>query len=151
MLNEIEEFNAYTGIINYRAENKYDSTYLGRFTYDMLMKFEGLSRVLTIIARGYMWQNDSKPQIGLARNALCAWCSIPDNKKAPLKKEGQSRTDYRELSKEFPELVDENGNGWFCRHVHEIVAFVNQNPGKGMKSAVANCERLSIGFDAAWR
>ncbi len=151
MLNEMEEFNAYTGIVNYRAENKYDSTYLGRFTYDMLMKFEGLSRVLTIIARGYMWQAGTEPQIDRARNALCAWCSIPDTKKAPPKKEGQSRTDYRELSKEFPELVDENGNGWFCRHVHEIVAFVNQNPGKVMKSAVANGERLSIGFDAAWR
>ena len=151
MLNEIEEFNAYTGIVNYRAENKYDSTYLGRFTYDMLIKFEGLSRVLTIIARGYMWKNDSEPQIGLARNALCAWCSNSGTKKAPPKKEGQTQTDYRELSKEFPEFVDENGNGWFYRHVHEILAFVRQNPDKVMKSAVVNCERLSIGFDTAWR
>ncbi len=151
MLNEIEEFEAYTGGVNYCAENKYDSTYLGRFTYDMLMKFEGLSRVLTIIARGYMWQTGTEPQIDLARRALCAWCSIPDAKKAPPKKEGQSQTDYRELSKEFPELVDENGNGWFCRHVQEIVAFVQQNSDKVMKSAVANCERLYIGFDAAWR
>jgi hypothetical protein len=151
MLNEIEEFSAYTSNVNYRAENKYDSTYLGRFTYDMLMKFEGLSRVLTIIARGYMWKNGSEPQIKIARNALCAWCSISDAKKAPPKKEGQSQTDYRELSKELRELVDENGNGWFCRHVHEIVAFVNQNPDKVMKSAVTNCERLSFGFDSAWR
>lgn len=47
--------------------------------------------------------------------------------------------------------MDENGNGWFYRHVHAIMAFVNQNPRKVMKSAVANCERLSKGFDSAWR
>ncbi|OGO90307.1 MAG: hypothetical protein A2Y17_12105 [Clostridiales bacterium GWF2_38_85] len=151
MLNEIEKFNAYTGIVNYRSENKYDSTYLGRFTYDMLMKFEGLSRVLTIITRGYMWQTGTGLQIDLARRALCAWCSIPDAKKALPKKEGQSQTDFKELHGEFPELVDANGSGWFYRHVHEIVAFVQQNPDKVMKSAAANCERLSIGFDAAWR
>lgn len=151
MLNEIEEFEAYTSVVNYHAENKYDSTYIGRFTYDMLMKFEGLSLVLMIITRGYMWQTGTEPQIDLARHALCAWCSIPDKKKAPPKKEGQSQTDFRELHEGFPKLVDETGNGWFYRHVHEIVAFVQQNPDKVMKSAVANCERLSIGFDAAWR
>lgn len=151
MLNEIEEFEAYTGGVNYCAENKYDSTYLGRFTCDMLIKFEGLSRVLTIIARGYMWDNGSEPQIDLARNALCAWCSIPDAKKAPPKKEGQSQTDYRELSKEFPELVDENGNGWFCRHVYRVVDFVRNNPGVVMKSAIDSCIRIQTGFNDAWR
>ena len=38
MLNEIEEFSAYIGTLDYRAAGKYDSTYLGRFTYDMLLK-----------------------------------------------------------------------------------------------------------------
>lgn len=150
MINEIEEFEAYTGIVNYRAENKYDSAYMGRFTYDMLLKFEGLSRVLTILARGYMWQSE-EPQIDLARRALCAWCSIPDTKKAPPKKEGQSRTDYRELLDEFPELVDENGGGLFYRHVHAVIGFVQSNPDKVMKSAVQNCETLASSFDAAWR
>lgn len=151
MLNEIAEFEAYTGEVDYIAQNKYDSTYLGRFTYDMLMKFEGLSRVMTIIARGYMWQDGMKPQIDIARCALCAWCSIPDKKKAPPKKEGQSKTDCRELRDEFPELVDENGIGWFYRHVHRIVSFVMQTPDKLMKTSVANCEQLDRGFDAAWR
>lgn len=57
MLNEIKEFEAYTGRITYKADNKFDTSYLGRFTYDMLLKFNGLTRVLTIIARGYMYQN----------------------------------------------------------------------------------------------
>jgi len=151
MLNEIEEFEAYIGTVKYCAENKYDSVYLGRFTYDMLLKFEGLSRVLTILARGYLWQNESDPQIDRARRALSAWCSIPDTKKAPPKKEGQSLTDYHELHDEFLELVDENGGGWFYNHVHNVISFVNRNPDKVMKSAAQNCEILETGFDAAWR
>ena len=150
MLNEIKEFEAYTCTVEYRAENKYDSAYLGRFTYDMLMKFEGLSRVLTILAREYLWQGN-EPQPGRAQRALCAWCSIPDTKKAPPKKEGQSETDFRELHDEFPELVDENGGGWFYNHVHNIISFVKRNPDKVMKSAVQNCKIIKNGFDAAWR
>ena len=42
MLNELEEFEAYIGKITYKAENKFDTAYLGRFTYDMLLKFNGL-------------------------------------------------------------------------------------------------------------
>lgn len=151
MLNELNEFEAYTGTVSYRAENKYDSAYLGRFTYGMLLKFEGLSRVLTILARGYLWVDGSEPQIDRARRALCAWCSIPDEKKAPPKKERQSRTDFRELHDEFPELVDENGGGWIYRHVHHVAGFVKSNPDKVMKSAMQNCETLEKGFDAAWR
>lgn len=151
MLNEIEEFEAYISTVKYCAENKYDSAYLGRFTYDMLMEFEGLSRVLTILARGYLWADGNEPQPGRTHRALCAWCSIPDTKKAPPKKEGQSQTDYRELHDEFPELVDENGGGWFYRHVHSIIDFVKNNPNSVMKSAVQNCEILEAGFDAAWR
>lgn len=149
MLNEIAEIEAYIGVVSYRAESKYDSAYLCRFSYNMLLKFEGLSRVLTILARGYLWQGD-EPQIDRARRALCAWCSIPDAKKAPPKKEGQSRTDYRELHEEFPELVDENGGGWFYRHVHSVIDFVRDNSDKVMKSAAQNCEVLDKGFDAAW-
>lgn len=50
MLNEIAEFEAYTGVVDYTAKNKYDSTYLGRFTFDTLLNFKGLSRILMIIA-----------------------------------------------------------------------------------------------------
>lgn len=57
MLNEIEEFKAYTTFPAYAAKNKYDSSYLGRFTFDTLVKCEGLNRVLTILARGYLWSN----------------------------------------------------------------------------------------------
>ena len=51
MLNEIEEFKAYTQFPKYRANGKRDMSFLGRFTFDMLIKQIGLNRVLTIIAR----------------------------------------------------------------------------------------------------
>jgi len=99
-----------------------------------------------------MWNDcDREPHIDAARNALCAWCSIPDTPKTPPKKGGQSETNYRSLHSDFPELVDENGGGWFYRHVHSIVGYVQRNPNIVMKSAVQNCETLEKGFDTAWR
>ena len=38
MLNEIEEFNAYTQFPKYCANGKRDMSFLGRFTFDMLIK-----------------------------------------------------------------------------------------------------------------
>jgi len=40
-------------------------------------------------------------------------------------------------------LVDADGTGWFCRHVHAVAQFIEENPDK-----VAAIERK---FDAAWR
>lgn len=79
MLNEIEEFQAYTGKPVYKCSRKRDLSFLGRFSFEMMKDFTGLSRVLTIIARGYMFRNGA-PDVDHARRALCAWCSIPDKK-----------------------------------------------------------------------
>ena len=43
-----QEFLDYTGAVTYTAAGKNDTTYLGRFTFDTLLDFEGLTRVLTI-------------------------------------------------------------------------------------------------------
>ena len=53
MLNEWKEFQGYTGVVNYTARNKQDTTYLGRFTFDTILDFEGLNRVLTILAKDF--------------------------------------------------------------------------------------------------
>ncbi len=151
MLNEIAEFEAYTGAVNYTAKNKYDSTYLGRFTFDTLLKFEGLSRVLTIIARGYMFNNCTEPQIDYTRQAIQAWCSIPDSKKASQKEDWQFKTDFRNLHDAFPELVDKNGCGWYYRHVYNVLDFIRNNPDKVMKVALNHCEGIQKGFDNEWR
>ena len=71
MLNEIEEFNAYTQFPKYCANDKRDMSFLGRFTFDMLIKQIGLNRVLTITARGYMYASDT-PDIERTRCALQA-------------------------------------------------------------------------------
>ncbi|MBR6051446.1 MAG: hypothetical protein IKP68_09655, partial [Clostridia bacterium] len=80
MLNEIEEFKAYTTFPEYVIKSKRDTGYLGRFTYDMLKKFDALTRVFTILARGYMWETDT-PDLERAERALKAWCSLPDRGK----------------------------------------------------------------------
>lgn len=53
MLNEWEEFLAYTQPVTYTATNKRDTTWMGRFNHSMIFEFSGLTRVLTILARGF--------------------------------------------------------------------------------------------------
>lgn len=150
MLNEIKEFKAYTEKPVYKCSGKRDLSFLGRFSFEMIMDFIGLSRVLTIIARGYMFRNGS-PDIEYARRALCAWCSIPDTKTAAPKEEWQFRTDFSDLHEEFPELVDKKGQGWFYRHIHNIEKFITKNSDKMSKTTLSKAEPLRKKFDSAWR
>lgn len=150
MLNEIEEFKAYTEKPVYKCSGKRDLSFLGRFSFEMIMDFIGLNRVLTIIVRGYMFKNGS-PDIEYARRALCAWCSIPDKKTAAPKEEWQFRTDFSDLHEEFPELVDKKGQGWFYRHVHKIERFITKNSDKMSKTTLSKSEPLRKKFDSAWR
>ena len=57
MLNEWEEFSAYTRFPEYKADRKDDTGYMGRFTFPMFFKFEGFGHVLTILARGYLFRD----------------------------------------------------------------------------------------------
>ena len=158
MLNEWEEFQDYTGVVNYTAWNKQDTTYLGRFTFDTILDFEGLNRVLTILARGFLFHNENgssteapRERIDYAKRGLCAWCSVPDSKKATPRETWQFGSDFGELYSEFPSLVDENGSGWFLRHVHRVETFVRENPEKVSSSAQKKCAAIETGFDRAWR
>ena len=150
MIDEVAEFRAYTGTIEYKAKTKRDSAYLGRFTYDMLLEQKGFTRVLTVLARGYMWEDHTKPDIDRARKALLAWCSLPVSKKANPKEEWQYKICFAELQDAFPELVDENGQGWLYRHVHHVIDYVTSNPGDVMKQSVEKCEKLKQVFDERW-
>ena len=105
--------------------------------------------MLTVIARGYLWHSDC--DTGYARRALCAWCSIPDSKKATPKEEWQFQSDFRDLHAEFPELVSGDGAGWFYRHVHGISDFVLSHPDKVSKTAVKKAELICKGWDDQWR
>jgi len=145
MLNEVQEFRAYTGAIPGLAGS------LGRFTLESIRDFLGFERIFTILARGYLFQNNCDPhkQTDYARNALCAWCSIPENK--PEQDMWKFTTCFPELHGAFPELVDEYGNGWYIRHIHRIVSYARQNPQR-VKSNVKKylADRIND-YENAWR
>ena len=98
MLNEQEEFLSYTSVPVYTSKNKQDFSYLGRIAFATILDFEGLPSILSIIARGYMHNNDF-PDIDRAYRALCAWCSIPDKKENATREEWQYKSDFHELHK----------------------------------------------------
>ena len=145
MRNELEEFKAYTAPVKYEVTRKGDTAFLGRFTFESLLSFEGMGRIFTILARGYL------PDLDRARKALCAWCSIPDRKNATPKEEWQNLTDFRGLHEEFPELVDANGAGWFYRHVHRVAQFVLDHPDAVRKGYMEYAEAIQSKFDDMWR
>ena len=153
MTNEWAEFKAYTEQPIYTAARKTDTTYLGQFTFDMISEFTGFGYILTIIARGYLFHDkdsvvldDPYERIEITRNALCAWCSIPDKKKS-----SEPPVDFRELSADYPELVDQDGKGWYYRHIKNVIRFVKANPDKVSKSAYKKCADFSTGFTAQWK
>lgn len=150
MLNEIQEFLDYTAPVTYSANAKADTAYLRHFTLDFFTSFDGLSRVLIIIARGYLFR-DGETDVDRAKRALLAWSSIPESKKATPKKEWQYRTDFREQHGEFPELVDKNGKGWFYRHAHGVEKFILKNKEQIDSRKVPQAEKIRKNFDSQWR
>ena len=116
----------YTTFPDYTIKSKRDTGYLGRFTYKMIKEFRGFNRILTIIARGYMWETD-EPDVDRAYRALCAWCSLPESVKPDKRKAGQDRSCFADLHNEFPELVNEDGAGWYFTHIHNIIEAVLEN------------------------
>ena len=153
MLNEMEEFRAYTEQPIYAATGKRDTSYMGHFTFRTFTEFEGLGRILTIIARGYLFQEGENPyeRIEYARNALCAWCSIPEKTKKAPEGRPNPKVNFSDLASAFPELVDEFGCGWLYSHVQGIIQFVKDNPNITSTSAADNCEILKEGFTREWK
>ena len=156
--NEWEEYLAYTETPEYFVNDKKSYPFLGRFTLNMIPKNNGFNRILTILARRYLFHNadgtlkdgDPYDRTEYARRALCAWCSIPDSKKTTPKKEWRYDTDYRALHGEFPELVDEKGNGWYIRHLHNICDFVNANRDKVGSSGIKLADSIKA-LETDWR
>ena len=153
MTNEWLEFQAYIKKPTYSAESKHDLSYLGRFTFKTITDFEGFGRILTIIARGYLFhiqdgslrEGNPYERVEYARNALCAWCSIPDNN------EDEPFTNFSDLSLDFPELVNDRGEGWYFRHVQNIIKFVKKNPDSVSEKAKTTVALVSKGFKKEWK
>lgn len=158
MLNEWQEFLDYTEPVAYRASGKKDTTWLGRFTFEALRDFSGMNRILTILARGFLFHDsegaqlpdDPRARIDYAHDGLCAWCSIPERDSTP-KEEWQHRTNFASLHNQFPKLVDEMGWGWFSRHFHRAMRFAAAHPELVHKNYAASAERLDKLFDREWR
>lgn len=147
MLNEVQEFKDYTQAPDYTGKN-----ILGRFTVEAIRDFLGFERIFTILARGFLFQSgDPYENVDYARKALCAWVSIPDDGEDLKGWEGKFTTCFPELHMEFPELVDEDGCGWYIRHIRSISALAQQNP-KKVKTNIREylVEKLPD-FEKKWR
>lgn len=151
MINEREEFLSYINFPEYCSKSKQDYGYLSRFTLEMFEDLTGFNRVLTILARGYMFDEEGTADIARAERAIRAWCSVPDNKNAKPLEDWQYITDFRALHDEFPELVDKNGKGWLCRHIANIVSYVKKNPDKVSQAAIKKTNDYLKDFEKAWR
>jgi len=151
MINEREEFLSYINFPEYSSKSKQDYSYLGRFTLEMFEDLSGFNRILTILARGYMFDEEGNADIKRAERAISAWCSVPDKKNAKPLEDWQYITDFRALHDEFPELVDKNGKGWLCRHIANIVSYVKKNPDKVSQAAIKKTNDYLKDFEKAWR
>jgi len=151
MINEREEFLSYINFPEYISHSKQDYSYLGRFTLEMFEDLSGFNRILTILARGYMFNEDRNSNIERAEKAIRAWCSVPDKKNANPLEDWQYITDFRALHDEFPELVDKNGKGWLYRHIANIAAYVKKNPDKVSQAATTKTNEYLKGFEKKWR
>ena len=120
----------------------------------MLLEIMGFQRILTILARGYLFRDgcDGYDRIDVARRALLAWCSLSgEGKKAPdQENDPRLRVNYGEYAKEFPELVTPDGEGWLIRHVENIIAFVEGNPDAVRKGVAEKAQALKKGFRKQW-
>ena len=153
MTNEWLEFQAYIKKPTYSAASKHDLSYLGRFTFKTITDFEGFGRILTVIARGYLFHNQDGSlrggnpyeRVEYAQKALCAWCSIPD------KNEDEPFTNFSALSSNFPELVNAKGEGWYFRHVQNIVKFIKKNPDAVSEKAKTTTALIAKGFKTEWK
>ncbi len=153
MTNEWQEFKAYTDKPIYSSENKHDLSYLGRFTFKTITDYEGLGRILTVIARGYLFHDkdgtkltdNPYTRIDYARKVLCAWCSIPD------KNESEPFTNFSVLADEFPDLVNSKGEGWYYSHIKNVIKFVKKNPDVVSEKAKTTVIGISKGFKNEWK
>ena len=133
MTNEWLEFKAYTDAPVFLAENKQSTAFIGRFTVRMIKQNKGFNRIFTVLARGYLFHNadctlstdDPYERTEEARRFLCAWCSLPyetvSNKSLAF------HTSFPELHSEFPNIVDENGAGWYYRYLHSLSGYIKKN------------------------
>lgn len=133
MTNEWLEFKAYTDSPVFLADSKQSTAFMGRFSTTIIKKNKGFNRIFTVLAGGYLFHNadgtlrtdDPYERTVKAREFLCAWCSLPYE--TVSNKSFAFHTSFPALHSEFPEIVDENGAGWYYRYLHSLSACIKKN------------------------
>ncbi len=74
----------------------------------------------------------------------------PEGRGAPHE-DWQHRTDFASLHKQFPNLVDVEGCGWFSRHFHRAMQFALARPDLVHKNYAVSAGKLDKLFDREWR
>ena len=87
------------------------------------------------------------------KNIFYGFCSlIVDNPLLiPDKNEDASFINFAELSADFPELVNGKGEGWYYRHIQNIIKFVKKNPTAISEKAKTTVAGISKGFKTEWK
>ena len=157
MTNEWLEFKAYTDAPVFLAGNKQSTAFIGRFTVRMIKQNKGFSRIFTILARGYLFHNadgsllteDPYKRIEMAREFLCAWCSLPYE--AVTNKALAFHTSFPELHSEFPDIVDKNGAGWYYRYLHSLSYYIKKNKEDVTKKLHCFAEKKTLkAIESTW-
>ena len=157
MTNEWLEYKAYTDTPVFNAENKQSTAFIGRFTVRMIKQNKGFNRIFTVLARGYLFHNtdgtlrtdDPHERIDKARKFLCAWCSLPYE--AVTNKALKFHTSFPELHSEFPNIVDENGAGWYYRYLHSLSAYIKKNKENVTKKLHCFAEKKTLkAIESTW-
>ena len=157
MTNEWAEFKAYTDVPVFLAENKQSTAFIGRFTVRMLKQNKGFNRIFTILARGYLFHNangtictyDPYTRIEEARKFLCAWCSLPYE--TVSNKALKFHTSFPELHGKFPDIVDENGAGWYYRYLHSLSDYIKKNKDNVTKKLHCFAEKKTLkAIESTW-
>ena len=157
MTNEWLEFKAYTDAPVFLAENKQSTAFIGRFTVRMIKQNKGFSRIFTVLARGYLFHNadgtlrtdDPYERTEEARRFLCAWCSLPyetvSNKSLAF------HTSFPKLHSEFPNIVNEDGAGWYYRYLHSLSDYIKKNKEDVTKKLHCFAEKKTLkAIESTW-
>lgn len=157
MTNEWLEFKAYTDTPVFFADSKQSTAFIGRFTVRMIKQNKGFSRIFTVLARGYLFHNadgtlrtdDPYERIDKAREFLRAWCSLPYE--AVSNKALAFHTSFPELHSEFPDIVDENGAGWYYRYLHSLSEYIKKNKENITKKLHCFAEKKTLkAIESTW-
>ena len=157
MTNEWLEFKAYTDTPVFNADSKQSTAFIGRFTVRMIKQNKGFNRIFTILARGYLFHNtdgtirtdDPYTRTEEARRFLCAWCSLPYE--TVTNKVLKFHTSFPELHSEFPNIVDENGAGWYYRYLHSLSAYIKKNKNNVTKKLHCFAEKKTLkAIESTW-